>query len=121
MRTAEGEGINAKGDDRINWRFLKEHYPRWRKKDTDSGRFGSDLMSLILVCRNRAAADCHGGAAEWCMDIFNVLELNLKYFDEIWNAGYEFDCIRWRTIWALSTAFLSRYLPRAFKPYMPKR
>lgn len=33
---------------------------------------------------------------EWCMDMFNTfLDLNLKLFDRIWDAGYRFDGIRW--------------------------
>ena len=90
--------LMQKGDDRINWRFLKEHYPRWRKEGywIQAGFwFGFDVTHSWFVGTERLLIDMVE-QPEWCMDMFNTfLELNLKYFDEIWNAGYEFDCIRW--------------------------
>jgi uroporphyrinogen decarboxylase len=90
--------LMQKGDDRINWRFLKEHYPRWRKEGywIQAGFwFGFDVTHSWFVGTERLLI-AMVEQPEWCMDMFNTfLELNLKYFDEIWNAGYEFDCIRW--------------------------
>jgi len=84
--------------DRINWDYLKENYPKWRKEGrwiNGAFGFGFDISHSWIVGTERflmaIATD-----PEWCVDMFHhELELHIALFDMIWNAGYTFDCIQW--------------------------
>jgi uroporphyrinogen decarboxylase len=102
IKTAD-DWIKAKermleGQNRINWNYLKDNYPRWKKEGywIQAGLwFGFDVTHSWFVGTERLLIALIE-QPEWCTDMFNTfLDLNLKLFDEIWEAGYEFDGIRW--------------------------
>lgn len=84
--------------DRINWARLEKEYKGWREKGywiranfwfgfdiTHSWTVGTERLLMALV-----------ESPEWCMDMFNTeLDMNLRLFDMIWEAGYHFDEIMW--------------------------
>ena len=84
--------------DRINWDHLGKNYPVWRKDGrwisagfwfgfdiTHSWITGTETLLMAMVTE-----------PEWVTDMFNhQLELDIALFDMVWDAGYEFDSIRW--------------------------
>ena len=84
--------------DRINWNKLKEHYPRWRKKGRwIQGKlwFGFDVTHSWIVGTERVLIALVE-RPEWITDMFShILEVNLALLDMVWDAGYEFDSIKW--------------------------
>ncbi len=84
--------------DRVNWDQLKNEYATWRERGdwiTAGLWFGFDVTHAWLVGTERilmAMAD----DPEWCMDMFNhYLDVNLALLDMVWDAGYEFNAVRW--------------------------
>ena len=84
--------------DRIDWKKLEADYAGWRAE----GRwivagfwFGFDVTHSWMVGTERllmALVDRPG----WCVEIFNTyLDLHIALYEMVWDAGYEFDCIRW--------------------------
>lgn len=85
-------------DDRIPWDRLQSNYRRWREEGywivaglwfgfdvTHSWAVGTERLLIALI-----------EDPEWCADMFNhYLDVNLALLDRVWNAGYEFDCVRW--------------------------
>lgn len=85
-------------DDRIPWDYLKKNYKRFREEGhwleavlffgfdvTHSWVVGTETLLIAL------AED-----PEWCIDMFGYcLDMNLKLFERIWDAGYTFDGIFW--------------------------
>lgn len=90
--------LMQKGNDRINWQHLKKHYGMWRKEGywiQANLWFGFDVTHSWFVGTERLLIALME-QPEWCMDMFNTfLDLNLALFDQIWDAGYRFDGIRW--------------------------
>lgn len=85
-------------DNRIPWNWLKEHWPRWREQGAwimFSGWFGFDVThSKVLGTEESLIALIE--EPEWLVDIWQAqLELNLALLDRVWEAGYEFDALRW--------------------------
>jgi uroporphyrinogen decarboxylase len=84
--------------DRINWDLLKKEYPKWRQQGTWIQAFlwfGFDVTHSWAVGTERLLMALLENP-EWCQDMFNhCLEIDLILFEEIWNAGYEFDSIFW--------------------------
>jgi len=84
--------------DRVDWDRLAAHYRTWREKGywieaglwfgfdvTHSWTVGTERLLIALVEQ-----------PEWCMDMFNTfLDVQLTLLDEVWEAGYHFDAIRW--------------------------
>jgi uroporphyrinogen decarboxylase len=84
--------------DRVNWEYLRQNYPRWRKEGwwiQGGGWFGFDVAHSWMSGTERilmALVD----DPEWCVDIFNhYLDVNLALLDMVWQAGYTFDSFRW--------------------------
>jgi uroporphyrinogen decarboxylase len=84
--------------DRINWGYLQKNYPIWRKEGwwIEAGLwFGFDVTHSWVVGTERVLMALVEDP-EWLMDIFgSMLELNLALLDQVWQAGYTFDCITW--------------------------
>ena len=85
-------------DDRIDWNWLKENYPRMRKEGQwiEGGLwFGFDITHAWAVGTERvlmAMATDPG----WIVDMWNTeLDLSIAMQERIWNAGYKCDCISW--------------------------
>lgn len=84
--------------DRVDWDFLKKHYPEWRRQ----GRwilahlwFGFDITHSRMVGTERLLVALLD-TPEWCVDMFNTqLDLNLALFNMVWDEGYRFDAISW--------------------------
>ena len=85
-------------DDRINWKYLEENYPKWKAE----GRFtqlvlwfGFDVAhSYMIGTENLLAAMCE--EPEWVTDVFDTyLNTTLDLFQRVLDAGYEFDGVFW--------------------------
>lgn len=84
--------------DRIPWEHLEREYRRWREEGhwivaglwfgfdvTHSWAVGTERLLMALI-----------EDPEWCIDMFNTfLDVDLALLDMMWEAGYEFDCVRW--------------------------
>ena len=85
-------------DDRINWKFLEENYPKWQAE----GRFkqlviwfGFDVAHSHMVGTENMLIAMYE-EPEWVMDIFDTyLKSSLDLCQRILDAGYEFDGILW--------------------------
>lgn len=84
--------------DRIDWSYLKEHYPRWREKNSwIEGHlwFGFDAAHSWAVGTERILMALVEDP-QWCMDIFaHQLDLSIALLEMIWDKGYTFDAIFW--------------------------
>lgn len=84
--------------ERINWDYLKQHYPQWRKDGywIQGGLwFGFDVTHSWMVGTERVLFALVEEAA-WCQDMFrHQLEVNLALLDQVWDAGYHFDMVSW--------------------------
>ncbi|HEY9076759.1 MAG TPA: uroporphyrinogen decarboxylase family protein [Anaerolineaceae bacterium] len=84
--------------DRINWDHLESNYPIWKQKGywIQAGLwFGFDVTHSWVVGTERVLLALIENPG-WLMDIFEqMLELNLALLEEVWDAGYHFDCITW--------------------------
>ena len=85
-------------DDRINWEYLRNHYPRWREQGWWIGAglwFGFDVTHSWFVGTERLLCALLDDP-DWCRDMFaHELELNLALLDRVWDAGYRFDSVGW--------------------------
>jgi len=84
--------------DRINWRELQKNYRKWREQGawiqgglwfgfdvTHSWMTGTETLLIAMI-----------EEPEWCVDMFNhYLDTGLALLDQVWDAGYHFDCITW--------------------------
>ena len=85
-------------DDRIPWDTIKDNWPVWRERGAwvhGAGWFGFDVTHARVVGTERTlialATD-----PEWIADIWRTqLDVDLALLDRIWDAGYEFDEVRW--------------------------
>ena len=85
-------------DDRINWKYLKENYPKWRAE----GRFlqlglwfGFDVAHTRLTGTENMLIGMYE-EPEWVTDIFDTyLTTSLRLAEKILAAGYEFDGVFW--------------------------
>jgi uroporphyrinogen decarboxylase len=84
--------------DRIPWDYLKTHYKTWREKGAwiQAGFwFGFDVTHSRMVGTERFLVTMLSDP-EWCVDMFNhFLDVNIALFEQVWDAGYTFDGIRW--------------------------
>jgi uroporphyrinogen decarboxylase len=84
--------------DRVNWEHLEENYKRWREEGawiragfwfgfdiTHSHMVGTETVLMAMVTD-----------PQWVVDMVNhELEVCLALHQMVWEAGYEFDAIRW--------------------------
>jgi uroporphyrinogen decarboxylase len=84
--------------DRVNWDHLRAHYAQWRSKGywiSASFWFGFDVTHSWAVGTQRVL-EAMVDDPQWLVDIFNhYLDVDIALFEQIWNAGYTFDEIRW--------------------------
>jgi uroporphyrinogen decarboxylase len=85
-------------DDRINWNWLKQNYPIWKKNDeyiSGGFWFGFDVTHSWMVGTETLLVGMYENP-EWVKDIIgHYLEMDLALFTKIWDAGYHFDAINW--------------------------
>lgn len=92
------ERILTPHEDRINWKHLKDNYDKWRAE----GRFmnlqlwfGFDVAHSHMVGTENVLIGMYEDP-EWIMDMFDTyLTVSLRQAQEILDAGYAFDGIRW--------------------------
>ncbi len=88
----------APAKDRINWKHLKENYSKWFKNGSwiNAGLwFGFDVTHSWIVGTETFLIALTMDP-EWCKEMFEKeLDLGLALLDQIWDAGYHFDCIGW--------------------------
>jgi len=94
---AEAKARMTVSEDRINWKYLEENYPKWVEQGAwiqAGGWFGYDVFASWNVGTERvlmALAD----DPDWCRDMFDTaLTLNLALLDMAWDRGYRFDCFQ---------------------------
>ncbi len=84
--------------DRVNWDRLKTEYPKWRERGdwlVAGGWFGFDVTHSWFIGTERMLMALVEDP-DWCVDVWQTqLDLNLALLDMVWDAGYEFDAIRW--------------------------
>ncbi len=84
--------------ERIDWARLERDYPRWRSEGCwieAYGWFGFDVAHSWMVGTETLLIALVEDP-EWCVDMFNhYLDVHIALFDMAWDAGYEFDCLRW--------------------------
>ncbi|MBN1639600.1 MAG: hypothetical protein JXA09_00100 [Anaerolineae bacterium] len=84
--------------DRIPWDWLKANYRRWREQGAwiQAGFwFGLDVTHSRMVGTERFLIAMLTDP-EWCVDMFNhFLDVNIALWEQVWDAGYTFDEIRW--------------------------
>lgn len=84
--------------DRINWDHLEKNYKTWRERGDwiEAGLwFGFDVTHSWAVGTERVLMAMIE-EPEWCQDMFNhFLDVHLALLDQIWEAGYTFDAVRW--------------------------
>jgi uroporphyrinogen decarboxylase len=83
---------------RINWDSLAANYPTWRREGywiEAGGWFGFDITHSWFIGTERVLMALVEDP-EWIVDVFrHELEVDLALFDQVWEAGYTFDCLRW--------------------------
>ena len=84
--------------DRIPWEHLKANYKGWREQGAwiQAGFwFGFDVTHSRMVGTERFLVSMLTDP-EWCVDMFNhFLDVHIALWDQVWDAGYTFDAIRW--------------------------
>ena len=86
------------GENRINWKYLEENYPRWRAEGQwveAEFWFGFDVThSWMMGTENLLIAMYE--EPDMVMDMFDTyLSCCIRLFEEIWDRGYRFDSIFW--------------------------
>ena len=85
-------------DDRINWKFLEQNYPKWKAE----GRFlqltlwfGFDVSHTRLTGTENMLIGMYE-EPEWVTDIYDTyLNTTLSLAEKILDAGYKFDGVFW--------------------------
>jgi len=84
--------------DRIPWDHLKANYRSWREHGAwiNAGFwFGFDVTHSWAVGTERTLVAMVENPG-WITDMFNhYLDMNIALFEQVWDAGYTFDAIRW--------------------------
>jgi uroporphyrinogen decarboxylase len=84
--------------DRIPWEYLRDNYGTWREQGAwiEAGLwFGFDAAHSWAVGTERLLVALMDDP-EWCVDMFNhFLDVHLAVLDQVWDAGYTFDCVSW--------------------------
>jgi uroporphyrinogen decarboxylase len=84
--------------DRVDWDYLKKHFPRWRQE----GRwiqglfwFGFDVLHSWMAGTETILVGMLE-EPEWFSDMVNTyLDRTISLYDMIWDEGYHFDSIFW--------------------------
>ena len=122
---AEAKARMIPTEDRIDWAFLKENYPKWKAE----GRwiragfwFGFDVThSWMMGTENMLFAMME--QPELVKDMFaTYLDSCIALFQKIWDAGYRFDEVSWPDDMGYKgTTFFSPAMYRELlKPYHKK-
>ena len=122
---AEAKARMIPTEDRIDWAFLKENYPKWKAE----GRwiragfwFGFDVThSWMMGTENLLLAMME--QPELVKDMFaTYLDSCIALFQKIWDAGYRFDEVSWPDDMGYKgTTFFSPAMYRELlKPYHKK-
>lgn len=97
----EWRGAKARmrpSSDRIPWGDLRANYGNWRSQGAwiEAGLwFGFDVTHSWAVGTERLLIALLEQPA-WCLDMFNhFLDVDLALLDQVWDAGYTFDCVSW--------------------------
>lgn len=84
--------------ERIDWKRLETHYRTWKEQGYWIEAhlwFGFDVTHSWIVGTERLLFALIENP-DWCKDMFShLLEVNLALLDQIWEAGYRFDSVRW--------------------------
>jgi uroporphyrinogen decarboxylase len=84
--------------DRVDWERLRREYPRWREEGAwvrAGFWFGFDITHSHMVGTETVLVALLTDP-EWVVDMFNhELDIDLALFQMVWDAGYEFDAVRW--------------------------
>jgi len=84
--------------DRVDWKHLERNYPPWRQAGywIQAGLwFGFDVTHSWMVGTERLLCALVEDP-DWCRDLFaHQLETQLALLDQVWEAGYRFDCVNW--------------------------
>jgi len=84
--------------DRINWDWLRESYPEWRRRGhwvCTELWFGFDATHARILGTERTLIAMLDDP-EWIRDIYACeLDTSLALLDMVWDEGYRFDEIRW--------------------------
>jgi len=85
-------------DDRIPWEYLEREWRRWRKRGAwigGLGWFGFDVTHAWFIGTERELLALAENP-EWCVDMWRTeQDLNFALLDRVWDAGYQFDELRW--------------------------
>ena len=95
---AEAKARMTPTRDRINWKYLEDNYTKWRAEGrwisagfwfgfdvTHSWMAGTETILCALL-----------EEPEWVKDMFgHYLDMCIDLFQQVWDAGYHFDCIEW--------------------------
>ena len=85
-------------DSRVPLGMLAENWATWREQGAwimPSGFFGFDVTHSFMVGTERCLIALIEDP-EWTVDMWQTQQdLHLHIFDRIWDAGYEFDALRW--------------------------
>lgn len=84
--------------DRINWENLEKNYAVWRRRGDWLQAcfwFGFDVTHSWIMGTERVLM-AMAEDPEWIQEMFNhQLDLCIALYDQIWEAGYTFDGIKW--------------------------
>lgn len=84
--------------DRVNWTVLERDYRSWRERGywIQAGLwFGFDVLHSWVVGTERMLF-AMVEKPEWVREMIgHLLDVNLQLLDMVWDAGYEFDAVRW--------------------------
>jgi uroporphyrinogen decarboxylase len=113
------------GSDRINWAHLAKNYPKWVEQGywIQAGLwFGFDVTHSWIVGTERLLCALFEDP-DWCRDMFaHELETHLALLDQVWDAGYRFDCVSWPDDMGYKgTQFFSLEMYRAISKPFHKR
>ncbi len=95
---AEAKSRMVPDRDRVDWKSLEQNYPKWR----NDGRwiaaglwFGFDVTHSWFIGTQQVLTAMIDDP-EWLQDIFShSLDVHIALFDQVWDAGYEFDEVGW--------------------------
>jgi uroporphyrinogen decarboxylase len=84
--------------DRVDWARLEKNYRRWREQGAWIHAqlwFGFDVTHSWIMGTERVLM-AMAEDPEWIVEIFNhELDVSLALFDQVWEAGYTFDAVKW--------------------------
>jgi len=95
---AEAKARMTPTEDRVDWNHLKTHYKSWKENGQwiqANFWFGFDVSHSWAVGTETFLMAMMTDP-DWCVDMFNTyLDMDIALFEQILDAGYTFDSIRW--------------------------